>query len=267
MKTQLLCTVKKDFMEYMRNKKNIIFSVTLLLLCAMVFCSTRFLPSLIESLMKNAAHMISNTETIESTLMTFFPNNLKDNMGVLASDIVIFYGIVVILTTYNLIVKEIVGGKWIFPLSVGYNPFVLVFSKGIVYGVGAALPSIIFYNLYYFVGNTFLAANYELQTAIINSFVLGFAIFSIAYLTIMLAAIQKQPIMSAVTMILFVAIAPDIFSLFSFGKYLPTHILTYLYQTKGNLMELIIPIILVVVLGILLTIFAAKKSENIEVAR
>jgi hypothetical protein len=43
--------------------------------------------------------------------------------------------------------------------------------------------------------------------------------------------------MSAATMILFVSVAPDIFTLFSFGKYLPTHILTYLYQAENNHIE------------------------------
>lgn len=267
MNRQLFCSIKKDFIEYMRTKRNILFGFTLLFLCGMVFGSTKFLPPLIDSLMENAAHMISNTETIESTLVAFFPNELKANMGILSSDIVIFYGVVIVLSTYNLVVKEIVGGKWIFPLSVGYNPFTLIFSKGIVYGFGAAFPSVIFYNLYYFMGSLYLSPDYELSSAVINSLVLGFAIFSIVYLTIILAAIYKQPIMSAVTMILFVAVAPDIFALFSFGEYLPTNILTYLYRSNFNLGEIILPIVLTIVLEILLTVIAAKKSINIEVAR
>lgn len=267
MKKQILCAVKKDLKEYMRNKKNLLFNFTLLFLCAMVFCSTKFLPSLIDTLLKNASQMISNTETIETTLTAFFPENLKANMGVLASDIAIFYGIVVILSTYNLIVKEIAGGKWIFPLSVGYKPFTLIFSKGIVYGVGAAFPSVVFYNLYYMLGSLYLYSDYTSSAALLNSLGLGFAMFSIVYITIILAAIYKQPMMSATTMILFVSVAPDIFTLFSFGKYLPTHIFTYLYQAENNYAELIVPIVGIIVLGVLLTIIAVKKSKIIEVAR
>ena len=267
MKKQVLCAVKKDLKEYMRNKKNLLFSFTVLYLCAMVFCSTKLLPSLIDTLIKNASQMISNTETIETTLTAFFPENLKANMGVLASDIAVFYGIVVILSTYNLIVKEIVGGKWIFPLSVGYKPFALILSKGLVYGVGAAFPTVVFYNLYYIVGSLYLYSDYSSSAALLNSLALGFALFSIVYITIMLAAIYKQPIMSAVTMILFISIAPDIFTLFSFGKYLPTHILTYLYQAKNNYIELVIPVVGIVALAALFTIIAVKKSKAIEVAR
>lgn len=267
MKKQVLCAIKKDFKEYMRNKKNLFFSFIVLFLCAMVFCSTKLLPSLIDSLAQNAPQMISNKDTLDTTLTALFPETLSANMGILASDIVIFYGIVVILSTYNLIVKEIVGGKWIFPLSVGYKPFTLILSKGLVYGVGAAFPTVVFYNLYYMIGCLYLYPDYSSSAAILNSLVLGFSMFSIVYITIMLASTYKQPIMSAITMILFISVAPDIFALFSFGKFLPTYILSFLYQSKNNHIELILPLVSIISLATLFTIIAVKKSKTIEVAR
>lgn len=210
---------------------------------------------------------MSNTETITSTLATFFPSNLKSNMGVLASDIAIFYGIVVVLSTYNLIAKKINTGKWIFPLSVGYSPFILIISKGLAYGVGADFPSVVFYNLYYFVGNLYLSPDYLLTNAIMNSFVLGFAIFAIVYITIVLSSIYKQAIMSAATMLVTLVVAPDIFSLFSFGKYLPTYLLTYVYKTNNNIKELLIPTIFTVIGMVLLSLWSSKRSVKIEVAR
>ena len=143
----------------------------------------------------------------------------------------------------------------------------MILSKGLVYGLGAAFPTIVFYNLYYMVGNLYLYSDYSSSAALLNSFALGFAMFSIVYITIILAAIYKQPIMSAATMILFVSVAPDIFTLFSFGKYLPTHILTYLYQAETNYIELVIPVFGIITLVALFTIIAAKKSKAIEVAR
>lgn len=267
MKNQIICAIKKDIKEYLRNKKNILFSITLLLLCAMVFGATKFLPSLISTLIERASHMISNTSTISDTLATFFPENLKANMGVLASDIAIFYGIVAILSTYNLIVKEINEGKWIFPLSVGYKPSVLIISKGLIYGIGAALPSIIFYNLYFILGNMYLIPDYEFTTAAVNSLILGFAIFSVVYITIMLASMYKQTIMAAVTMMLFLIVAPDIFSLFTFGQYLPTHLLTFVYQTSNNTADLLIPFLFTIVIQVFLTFLASKKAADVEVSR
>ena len=267
MKQQLLCSIKKDFMEYMRTKKVVFFNFTLFFLCAIFFGLTNFFPSIIEILLESASNIISDTETIESTFSALFPSDLKANMGVLSSDMIIIYGIVVILSTYNLITKEIRTGKWIFPLSVGYTPFALIFSKGVVYGLGAAFPSFVLYNLYYLVGRMNLSCNYTLSSAVTNSFILSFAIFSIIYITIILATIYKKPIMSASTMIPFIAIAPDVFSMFSFGRYFPTNILTYLYQSKSNLGEIAFPIISLVILEILLTAIAAKKARSIEVTR
>jgi hypothetical protein len=267
MRNQIFCVLQKDLKEYMRTRINLRFSVTLLGLCAMVLGATCYLPDLIGKLVKMAANMISDTANLSSTLATFFPKTLKANMGVLASDIVIFYGIVVILSTYNLTSKEIKDGKWIFPMSVGYKPFSLILSKGLVYGVGAAFPSAVFYNLYYFIGSLYLSPDYIMVDAIVNSMILAFSIFSIVYITIILASIYKQAITAVITIIPLVAISPDIFALFSFGKFLPTHTLTYLYQSRNNVYEILIPTIATVVIAMILTFFAARKSSTIEVVR
>lgn len=267
MKNQLVCSLQKDIKEYIRTKKNLLFSLILFFLCLSIFMATQTFPMLIGALVKNTSHIVNGENTIISSLMVFFPRNLKDNMGILSSDIIIFYGIVVILSAYNLINTEIKRGKWIFPLSVGYKPCILIISKGMVYSVGAAIPSVIFYNLYYMIGNIFLLPDYHMQSMFLNSILMGIAIFAIVYSTIMLSVIYKQSIMSIVTIIPFVAVAPDIFVLFEFGKYLPTHILTYLYQTRSDYNELFIPIFTTLFMAIFLSILASKKSLNIEVTR
>ena len=267
MRNQMICAFRKDVMEYLRSRKNLLFAGTLLGLCAMVLGATCFLPSLLDELMKQAARMISDTESITTTLASFFPETLAANMGVLSSDIAIFYGVVVILSTYNLVSKEIADGKWIFPIGTGYKPFVLILSKGIVYGMGAAFPCVVFYNLYYFAGGMYLTVDYGMDVALMNSLVLGFTVFAMVYLTIILASIYKRAIMAASTMILFVAVAPDIFALFAFGKYLPTHLLTYLYRSGNEVVSLLIPGALTVAIAALLTVLAAKKAAAIEAAR
>ena len=267
MRKQILCSLRKDLHEFMSSRKNLVFSGTLLSLCAMVLGATYYLPTLIDVLTKNAAHVISDTGTMATTLSTFFPDTLAANMGVLSSDIAIFYGIVTILSTYNLISNEINSGKWIFPLSVGYKPFVLIFSKGVIYGLGAAFPTIVFYNVYYFIGSICLIPDYSISVALVNSLVLGFSIFSIVYITILLASIYKQAIMSAVTMILFVAVAPDIFALFAFGKFLPTHLLTHIYQSTSSANSIIIPAVLTVITAIVLTNLSSRKASNVEIIR
>ena len=267
MNKQIFCILQKDFKEYKRTRTNLVFGITLLGLCTMVMGATYLLPSLVDKLITAAAEMVSDVNTITDTLTTFFPGNLKANMGILASDIIIFYGVVVILFTHNLISKEIKEGKWISPISVGYKPFNLIMSKGLIFGLGAAIPCVAFYNLYFFVGNMYLVPDYKLIDAISNSLIMGFSIFSIVYITIILASIYKQAITSAITMIPLIAVAPDIFTLFSFGKYFPTYMLTHLYQSSSNISNIIIPAIFTLVIAMVLTVVAAKKSSIIEITR
>ena len=267
MNKQIFCILQKDFKEYKRTRTNLVFGITLLGLCTMVMGATYLLPSLVDKLITAAADMVSDVNTITDTLTAFFPGNLKANMGILASDIIIFYGVVVILFTHNLISKEIKEGKWISPISVGYKPFNLIMSKGLIFGLGAAIPCVAFYNLYFFVGNMYLVPDYKLIDAISNSLIMGFSIFSIVYITIILASIYKQAITSAITMIPLIAVAPDIFTLFSFGKYFPTYMLTHLYQSSSNIGNIIIPVIFTLVIAMVLTVVAAKKSSIIEITR
>ena len=183
MKKQFICAVKKDIYEYVRGKKNFLFAGTLLMIAVMMIFATKFLPSLINSAIQNLPSMITNTDTITSTLSDLFPSNLKDNMAVFSSDIVIFYGTVIIFATYNIISREIAIGKWIFPLCSGYQPYMLVLAKAFVYSVGSALPCFIVYNAYYFIGGAIIENNYLFTTAIINAVVIAVAMFFITFIS------------------------------------------------------------------------------------
>lgn len=126
---------------------------------------------------------------------------------------------IVVLTCFDLVPKEVSDGKWIFPVSVGYKPFELILSKGLIYSIGAAVPVAVFYTLYYFMGSLYLQSDWPIKWALLNA--------------LLLAAVEKIPVITAVTIIMTIIAAPDIFSLFSFGKYLPTHLLTFVYQSNG----------------------------------
>ena len=268
MKKQLICAVKKDIYEYMRGKKNFLFAGTLLMISTMMIFATKFLPSLINSAIRNLPSIITNTDTITNTLSNLFPSNLKDNMAILSSDIVIFYGTVVIFATYNIISKEIAVGKWIFPLCSGYHPYILVLSKAFVYSIGSAFPCFIVYNAYYFIGGAIIENNYLFTTALINAVVIAVAMFFITFITILLSGIYSKPALAATTMLLFVIIAPDIFALFSFGKFLPTHLLSCLYISNSNFVELIIPILMCLAVSVVLIIITVKTlPKKIKISR
>ena len=265
MKSQMICAVKKDIKELLRTKKNLMYSGTLLFLSAFFLAATKFVPTLMYKLFESASHMITDVNDIEAMLGSFFPQNLKANMGVLASDIIIFYGFLSVFSTYNLVVKEIEEKKWIFPIGAGYKPYILNVSKGIVYGLGAALPCVVFYNIYNLVGRIYLKANYLFIDASKNSLVLMFSIFWIVYIAIIMTPIFKRTLMSVMTMLTVIVVAPDVFAIFEFGKYLPTHLLTYLYRARTEIEELVIPSIITVLMAVVLTIVSSKKVKNINV--
>lgn len=258
MKKQFICAVKKDIYEYMRGKKNLLLAGTLLMISIMMIFATKFLPTLINSAIQNLPSMITNSDTIASTISDLFPNNLKDNMGIFSSDVAIFYGTVVIFSTYNIISREIAVGKWIFPICSGYRPYILVLSKAFVYSLGSAFPCLVVYIAYYFVGGSIIENNYLFSTAIINAVVIAIAMFFITFITILLSSIYSKPALAATTMLLFVIVAPDIFALFSFGKFLPMHLLSFLYMSNSNSIELIIPILICLAVSVVLTVVTIK---------
>ena len=120
-KRYIINAIKKDIIEYLRSKKNILFFFALLSIALMMAFSTIYLPVLIKKILSIAPSLITDQNAIFQTLLDLFPNTLKENMAILTSDIVIFFGAVVVFSTYNIIPKEIESGKWIIPMCVGYN--------------------------------------------------------------------------------------------------------------------------------------------------
>lgn len=96
---------------------------------------------------------------------------------------------------------------------------------------------------------------------------LFFFSFFITTLSITLSVIYKNHIMAVITMVITVLAAPDILTMFSFGKLFPTHLLTFIYNSSGNFAELIIPCITLIVLQLGLCYMAIKRFDKIEIAR
>lgn len=264
---ELFCCMKKDLLEFMRAKRNLFFMGVLVGLAIMVLSMTQSFPFLIEELMKKKPDFISDPDSIHQMLAKLFPQDVKANLGIWSSDVGIFYTIVTVLTVYNILPNEIQEGKWIFPIAVGYKNEVLILSKSLVYSVGAAFPVMVIYNLYYMISSYMLLDNYTMKSAMFNSVILGISIFSIVNITIMASLIYKHAIINAVSMIVMIMAFPDIMTMFSFGKFFPTYLLTYVYSSREEWMSVIIPMIILVILQLIIAKFAIKKSYMIEIAR
>ena len=73
--------------------------------------------------------------------------------------------------------------------------------------------------------------------------------------------------MAVITMVITVLAAPDILTMFSFGKLFPTYLLTFVYNSSDTFAELIIPCILLIVLQLSLYYIAITRFDKIEIAR
>lgn len=123
--------------------------------------------------------------------------------------------------------NEIRDGKWILVIEAGYSKQEMLLSKILVYGVCTSLPTFIGYNIYYAISRNLITDNYSLICALGNSIVLALSAFFITTISITLPVIYKNYIMAVVTVIVTVLAAPDILTIFSLGRLLPTYLLTF----------------------------------------
>ena len=59
-----------------------------------------------------------------------------------------------------------------------------------------------------------------------------------------------------------VLFVPDIMNYLSIGKYLPTYLLTFVYESGNNYGSIVVPLILNIICFIATYIFAITKVEN-----
>lgn len=265
--TQTLCCIKKDLLEVIRNKRTLLFNGLLIAITIMVLGTTLAFPSLIDLLVEKAPDMVADGSQIQQVMAKLFPQTTKENMGIWASDVIIFFTISISLVCCNLLPSEIRSGKWILVTEAGYSHWQMLISKMLVYGGCTALPVFAGYNLYYALSGIIISDNYSPVVAFCNSAVIAVAIFFITTLSITLSIIYKNHIMAVITMVVTVLAAPDILTMFSFGKIFPTHLLTFAYNSSDNFVELIIPCIMLIVLQVGLCFIAVKRFSKIEIAR
>lgn len=266
MSKTVLCA-KKDLREIIRKKRTVVFNVLIFAVSIMVLGTTLAYPSLIEALTKKAPNVIEDGSQILQVMQKLFPQTTRENMGIWSSDVVIFSTIVISLICCNLIPEEIKTGKWILPIEAGYSKENLLFSKMLIYGICTALPTFIGYNLYYALSSLLITDNYASLIALGNSIVLAVSVFFVTTISISLSVICKNQISAVITVIMFVLAAPDILSLFSFGRFFPTYSLTFLYNSSSNFQELIIPYIVLLAVQMALWRISLKKLKQIEIAR
>ena len=86
-------------------------------------------------------------------------------------------------------------------------------------------------------------------------------------ISVLSSAIIKNKIITIISLITVVIGVPDVMSLFSFGKYLPTHLLTFAYNSSENFAELIAPVIFVIIIILSMYVVAINRVKKLHLDR
>ena len=264
---QFQACVKKDISEFLRYHRNILCMLVLMGIGAMVLVTTVIFPGLISQLAVKAPDMITDPEAINELMAKLFPQDVKGSLKIFSSDVGVFYTIAVCLICHSVLPGEIKNGRWLIPVNAGIEKRTLLTSKCFVYSVGMAFPVFAVYNVYYYAASVLLSPNCRYGTALQNSAVLSLSVAFIAIVTILSSVLYEHSDMATLSVIVIVMAAPDALTFFSFGKLFPTYLLTFTYTLGENLMDIILPAIIMAAVSCVLFFFALRKCERAEILR
>lgn len=264
MMTLMQC-VRKDCLEFLREKRNLMFAGTLTAIGLVVLLSTLVIPTLLDKTIKSAS-ILSQSTTINEIISRFFPQDLRGSIGIFSADVGIFYSMMVIIVTCGLIPSELRDGKWIIPVSVGVKPSDMLLSKLLTYGMLSAIPTFAFYMLYYFISSYFLTANFALVSALLNAVTLAFCVFAIIAISIAVSVrCRNRVVLAMLSLFATVMVVPDLMTFFTFGRYLPTYLLTFTYTSGESVYQILIPFVLSILCLFVAVISAVRYVNRMEI--
>ncbi len=260
------CCLKKDLYECLRLKKALIFALVSAGILMLVYCSAMMIPKVMDMLLEAAPDLVVGADIITAFIEFAFPSSVSGSIMLYSSDVMTFYPIVCIFLTAGLIPGEIKKHKWDAPFCKGYEPGAFVMSKALLYGLFTAVPSAICYFLYYTLICGVYADDFGIKNALFEGTLTFAAIFLITALTIFLSAACRHTYLAAVGIASFIFIGPDIFSLFTFEKYLPTYLIKVIRDNQkastAPLISLMIMLVITAVVG-----FIAYKAPAVKKLR
>ena len=259
--TPFLACFRKDLAEIRRGKRALLFSGLLLGVSLLVLLSARLFPALLALLVERAPELVADGSQLGGLMARLFPQSARESLGIWASDAVLFLTLACCFLLSGLLPGEIRSGRWVFALQAGYRPRTLIAAKILAYGGCTALPTLVFYLLYYNLARLLLADNFAPGPALLNALALAFAIFSLASLSLSLSLLCRSRLWAALGLAAAVLAAPDILSLFAFGRFFPTHLLTFAYTASTRAGELLVPGLALAALQGVLAWLAIRKTE------
>ena len=255
----------KDRKEFFRKRINLICLAMILLCFFLVLGGTAIMPKLLAILSETNKNIIADDTSLTEFLNKFFPQNLSASLGIFASDIGVFYNLVMIFLTYSMLPEEITSGKMILPICAGHRKEHFLLSKEIIYGSLMSIPAFGGYMLYYLIGSSILNGDCDSRHIFINAVIMMASVFFVVNYTIVLSALTRAKYSALFFMVGVVLIGPDALSFLSIGRFFPTYILTYLYKFEMNIGRVIIPLCLNAIILVLLNVYALNGGMRVNV--
>ncbi|MCR5227858.1 MAG: hypothetical protein K6E27_11650 [Eubacterium sp.] len=256
------CCIKKDIKETLRTGKVILFALLALGIGVMIMGFTLLFTDIPDYLAYELPGF--DIESLESMMITLYPRKVGGSLGVFSYYIGFFYSLITILVCNNIIPKEQKNGKWILPREMGYKGRDFLTSKCIVYGSLAGISVFVTYMLYYFVANAIFERDMTFGNALFLAILHGLNVFFILDFTFLFATWFKSGVIAAISMIGTVMFVPDIMNFLPIGKYLPTYLLTFVYDYRSDYSEVIGPMLINLILFVATYVFAVDRLEREE---
>ena len=254
--------IRKDIKEIKRSKKLLILIVCEIVMSAMVLFATLLFPTVISFINNAAPDLLKNLGNIDSVMTGLLPDDLSECMGLWSADMGMFYTIVLTVLASMAVPNEIKAGKWIIPVNAGFKKKNIVLSKAFVYGIFGSVSVFVSYMLYYLIGLLYLERNLSFINGFVDALALSVGFFAVAADSVLLSYIVKSAVLPAFLHIITILIVPDVFSLFDFGKYFPTHVFTFAYNSMNRYNELVVPIAEIILIMALLLLWVSYGAKD-----
>lgn len=259
-----LC-VKKDIREFLRRGKLTICAVFLSLFMIFLLLFSIMIPAMVSMVSRQLSLLSADLVNMIKFLADLFPDTLLESAAFFSTEIGVFYCVLVIALSFNVLPGEIKSGRLILPTCNGYTHKEIFLSKQLVYSAMSAVPAGLIYMIYCLIGSTFLYNNYPFSQIIVGTLAMTVNVFAIVAITVAFSVIYKHSALVIISMGITVAASPDLLYYMPFGKYIPTYIFTYLNYSESDPALLIIPVIEYAVIIVLLDWIIIRKGFSVIV--
>lgn len=258
----LSCALKKDILECLRRKKLLIFGLSALGISLLVYAASMLLPIMLESIMWMTPNLLNGKDALSEVMSTFFPGDVRSNMGLLSSDLLVFYIIVMVIVSQNLLTAEFRKGRWDLPRANGYSPSTLALSKCIVYSLSGSIPVFVVYMLYYAAVSASLVNNMSVFQAFGQAVVNMLCTIAVMCLTLFGSMLFKHSVVNVISVLGIILFVPDILNFFSFSVYLPTFPFSFAKDARLDFGTVVVPMLILLIICALMGVFGILKYKK-----